>query len=292
MWWNTFSFTCRSILWNITSSHYTFDSTSKNVSLEGAFECRTSQNGWSSVTSHRRRFWIGCTISALPSQSVSKETKHTGSFHEWEIGEDKLYSISSVSVAYNQHTWYKYRMRTGGMIHTMLFAPMHLFCNKIAMVAWLEEKPADLKSEKTSPCKSMAPFHICSTIRLKFECPRLSVTLRLHRGASTLNTFTFSLRDINKFLRLKPGSDFAGWGCWVCSICMFACTYPLLEVPNSSREIHANSSTSSTPSLMQRHIKTPLWLYRNWSRPDWPKLVRQWIVLVASERRQRQTWRK
>lgn len=148
MWWNTFSFTCRSILWNIASSHYTFDSTSKNVSLEGAFECRTSQNGWSSVTSHRCRFWIGCTISALPSQSVLKETKHTGSFHEREIGEEKLYSISSVSVAYNQHTWYKYRMRTGGMIHTMLFAPMHLFCNKIAMVAWLEEKPADLKSEK------------------------------------------------------------------------------------------------------------------------------------------------
>ena len=70
----------------------------KMSSLEGDFECRTSQNGWSSVTSHGCRFCIGCTISALPSQSVSKETTHTGSVHEWEIGEETSYSISSVSV--------------------------------------------------------------------------------------------------------------------------------------------------------------------------------------------------
>ena len=59
--------------------------------------------------------------------------------------------------------------------------------------------------KKTSPCKSMTPFHICSTITLNSECPRLSVTLRLHRGASTLlNRFTFKcLRDINKFSEVK-----------------------------------------------------------------------------------------
>ena len=127
----------------------------------------------------------------------------------------------------------------------------------------------------------------------KIECHTQAASGCFHLTDSLSNACETSTH-LTHFLRLKPGSDFAGWGCWVCSICMFACTYPILEVPNSSKFITVNIlySIIDICNAATAYQNTNGSVCCNSSRPDWPKLVRQWIVLVASERRQQLTWKQ